>query len=201
MGSREDGIEKEDEMALAQTAEADMDLFDYAHKEDFRPPEPLGELALAKADLHARLRAGEMLTCPVCDQTCKIYKRKLNSGMARALIAAHLAHGERAFTMESVLRHMIAEHPDIRHSGGDPAKLRFWGLLESRGDGGGEYQITPRGTEFVLRQARVAKHVYVYNNELLKLSNETTDIIDALGEHFDYYELMQPAPLPRQDEA
>jgi hypothetical protein len=143
-------------------------------------------------ELREQVREGrdDGCTCPVCDQFCKVYKRKLNSGMARSIIYCYQVYKLQPFNLESALRSLIASHPNVPRSG-DPAKLRFWGFLERcEEEGGGVYRITPSGEKFIMNREPATKHVFIYNNEFLAYGDENTSIKDALGDHFNYAELM-----------
>jgi hypothetical protein len=134
-----------------------------------------------------RERVDEGVACPCCTQFAKVYRRKINSGMAHALIRMHRHAGSDWFYL-----------PDItaQWQGRDEAGLRYWGLIEElqekREDGGraGWWRITPLGTRFVRRAVRVPKYARVYDGRCLSLVGEPVSIIDALGDKFDYHELM-----------
>lgn len=137
-----------------------------------------------------RRRVDKGAKCPLCTQHAMIYPRTINSSQARDLIALYLQH-EREF----------AYLPDVRKLSGsrsnrEESKLRWWGLLIEeptlRPDGGraGWWKVTDRGEQFVLNQVRVPKTARVYDNRCLKLVGEPISIVDALGNPFDYRELM-----------
>jgi hypothetical protein len=158
-----------------------------------------------RKQLNERLMAGEQFGCPACDQNCKVYKRKLNSGMAAALCWMVKEYsGDWINVPESAPRFVLVTK--------EYATLRHWGLVEKMPcDSGledeadqavvaasgvtGMWRPTNRGIEFVNRRLRVPRHVFLYNNRLLRFSDEDTDIVEALGDHFDYEELMRPAPV------
>lgn len=127
--------------------------------------------------------------CPCCRQMAKVYKRSINATQARALIAAWKAVGRMDFHQPTILKEL---------PGGDYAKLRFWGLIEDlqerREDGGrgGWWRITDLGEAWARGKIGVPRHAYVYNNQLLYLDDSEGEIMvrDALGEKFDYDELM-----------
>lgn len=91
--------------------------------------------------------------------------------------------------------------PSIR---GDFAKLRYWDMIEGaqgeRNDGSrrlGLWRITGRGIAFVERQSREPKYIFIYNNKVLKFSEESIGIEDAFGNKFSYDEIMcDPRLLP-----
>ena len=50
--------------------------------------------------------------------------------------------------------------------------------------------VTDKGIQFAMNQIRVPKRVHLYNNEVIGWDEETTCIVEAMGKHFDYAELM-----------
>lgn len=77
--------------------------------------------------------------------------------------------------------------------------LHQWGLIEEVPDDAdpqkkkaGFYRVTERGVQFVRGEIRVNKFVYLYDNRLLNISGdtETVSMQEALGDRFDYQELM-----------
>lgn len=128
--------------------------------------------------------------CPVCTQFAKVYKRKINSTMARDLIALYRAAGRD-----------WAYLPDVRKQSGsrsnrEESKLRFWSLIEEepsvRPDGGraGYWRVTTFGEAFVLGRLKVPKYARIYDDRLLGHEGEEVTIHDALGAKFFYDELM-----------
>lgn len=126
--------------------------------------------------------------CPCCSQMAKVYRRTINTGMARSLIAMYL-HGQDRQSwvhLPTVIGRRSAEE----------GKLRYWKLVEerpgTRDDGGhaGFWRLTDLGRQFVAGQVTVPKYARVYNGKLLGLDGPQISIRDALGERFNYDELM-----------
>lgn len=127
--------------------------------------------------------------CPACDQVVKLYKRKLNSGMARTLIEMY-RHSDR---FVHVKNHLREEKLPNTH---DFTLLRHWGLIEapaeeSDGQASGLWKITEKGQKFCKGEVVVNKHVLIVVNRLLGFSEEKTTIQDSLGSKFNYEELMK----------
>jgi hypothetical protein len=143
-------------------------------------------VTLGEARAWLRKRAEEGATCPCCTQFAKVYKRKLNSGMARSLIAMFVIKGTDWVHIPTELSARSREE----------GKLAYWGLVEEsvepRDDGGraGWWRVTPAGRRFVLRETRVPKYARIYDGRRLSLTGEPVSIMDALGDKFDYNELM-----------
>jgi hypothetical protein len=153
----------------------------------------LGE---ARALLRRGLVSGGV-ECPCCQQFAKVYKRKLSSSMAYALILIY-----RYFSVarpdEYVHVPQLLNGHGVVARGGDWSKLGFWNMIEehpdSRRDDGckhtGEWRLTDYGRQFAAAVATAPKHLYFYNGQLIAKSSEATFIREALGNRFHYDELM-----------
>jgi len=128
--------------------------------------------------------------CPACGHFVKMYKRKLNSGMALTLLRIY-KHSRGWIKVKEWLR--INKYKNNH----DWTLLFYWGLLEEGdnratkgGKTNGEWRITEKGIEFAQNKIIVSKYIYIYNNRFLGFDPDSTNIIDSLGNHFDYNELM-----------
>lgn len=136
----------------------------------------------AKDWLEDRLDGGAV--CPCCGQFAKVYRRKLHSGMAKALIEIYRAGGGPSRDWVNITQSIITA------KGGDTAKLRYWGLAEADPDTQGIWRVTPVGEQWVLGKTNVLSHAEIYNDRLLNLTGDPLSVRAALGSHFDYEELM-----------
>ncbi len=152
-------------------------------------------LAEARAAVEIGRETQDGVTCPCCGQFAKVYRRKLNRTMAQALILIyrHARGSDEWIHIPTLLVRSTLL--------GDAAKLAYWGLLEpqvaERDDGSrrvGFYRMTDRGRRFVLGQETIARHVITYNQQVLGFSDEHTTIRQALGDRFNYDELMAATP-------
>lgn len=147
----------------------------------FSPQTPLAQL---RAWLHSKRAEG--VTCPVCDQHVKIYRRKVNAGMARSLISMYRAGGTDFVHLPTAVGARSREE----------GKLRYWGLVEEqsgrRGDGGrsGYWRVTEAGELFIANKLRIRQYAEVYDGQCLALTGEMVNIKDAIGDAFAYDELM-----------
>jgi hypothetical protein len=128
--------------------------------------------------------------CPCCGQFCKLYKRALNSSMARFLI----------WIVRTVDTETWVDWRDAPASvvhGGDYGKLKHWDLIENMVNHNptqrtsGMWKPTPKGVSFVQRRIRIPKQVFIYDNTVIGFSKENVDIVSALGKKFNYQELMR----------
>lgn len=153
--------------------------------------EPVMLLSDAQRWLADRIKTGAR--CPCCNQYAKVYRRQINSGMARSLIAMYL-HGPQGQWV-----HLPTQ---VGARSREEGKLRYWDLVEEqvaaqRDDGGrvGYWRLTDAGRSWVTGQTTVPKYVTVYANKVLESYGEQISISDALGSRFNYSELMTPQPM------
>lgn len=140
-------------------------------------------------------RTKDGASCPVCNRYGKVYKRRMNSTMARALIRlyrATIAKPEQAWFH-------FTEFTDTRN---EYEKLQFWKLIEHKPNDddpekkdSGYWRITQAGREFVQQRRTMPEYATVYDGEVEGYSEEPTTIMRALGKRFSYVELMGDALL------
>lgn len=137
------------------------------------------------------------LHCPCCGQYAKIYNRKFNSGMARTLITFYKHHRKTPGWVH-VLKEFGFGKSGATFVSGDYGKLAYWELLEAsklkKTDGNpksGIHRITPLGISFVEKRVQIPRHCFIYNDRLLAVSDEKLFITEALGDDFNYDELMK----------
>ena len=144
---------------------------------------------LDEAKAYLREHWDEGADCPACGQDVKRYKRKLSSGMATALI--RLYHKSGGNTLEWV---HISELQPL--NGGEFAQLKRWQFIDEHLNEdeakrtSGTWRMTNRGIDFVRDKIQARSHVYTYNGKTVGWSDEHITIRDALGDKFNYKELM-----------
>ena len=141
-------------------------------------------LEAARSFVERRRRHGTGIKCPCCGLLNKVYSRKLNSGMARFLIRLyHAGYGHPGRPWHKFVWSQTAN--------GDYSKLRYWNLIEKKPDCEGYWRITGRGVQFVLGRIAVAKYCHVFNARAMGFSVESTTIKQALGDKFNYHDLLE----------
>jgi len=127
--------------------------------------------------------------CPCCGQHVKLYKRKLNSTMARCLI--------KMTRLQNGYNHVRDIVKGISDTGtNDFSKLKYWGLIEEMDNNNdnkktsGYWKLTKKGYLFAKNEIKLPKYAKIYNTKLVGFSKEYTTILDSLGEKFSYLELM-----------
>jgi hypothetical protein len=154
-----------------------------AHDEEPVPNEntPLGR---AKDWLRLRLREGR--ACPLCLQHAQMYRRTINSGMARSLVRMYQVGGLGWQHVPTTMGRASAEE----------GKLAYWGLIEEertlRTDGGraGWWRVTPKGRDFILLSTRLPKYALVYNGKVFGHEGDEITLRTAVGTKFNLDELL-----------
>lgn len=149
-------------------------------------------MLLAKAKQFVLSGRGDGVACPCCSQFCKIYKRKLNSTMARSivwLVREYGRNGGRWIDVPRTAPRFIIQTNQL-------GTILHWDLLETKPTtdttkkSSGFWRPTERGIDFAHRRVSVPSHVLLYLNELESWSDEYVYVDDCLGQRFDYQELM-----------
>lgn len=134
--------------------------------------------------------------CPCCEQFCKVYKRRLSSSMARALIEIVKVQ-EKSPGVKWLHVHKILTEQKLGGSN-DFALLRHWELVEEKpvdamrdtGRTSGMWRVKPLGIAFARGLVPATSHIFLYNNRLEGFSDSEITIQEALGKKFNYQELM-----------
>lgn len=132
--------------------------------------------------------------CPCCGQLVKLYSRPMHYTMGAMLIRLY-----RLSQKDSGYHHVKDIAAGISDTGtNDFSKLKYWGLIEQMPKDpkenkrtSGYWRITQRGVQFVLGQRTEHERVLIFNKKNLGLTGDQIDIKQALGERFNYNELMK----------
>ena len=132
--------------------------------------------------------------CHACGQYCQIYRRALANVTAMVMIVMYRHNEGRDYINIPELFNTGS----LRGGTGDASKGKYWGLTEpmpgERADGSnrvGWWRLTNLGRRFVLGEVTVAKYAHIYDDRRLWFSGTLLwSIHDALGERFNYNELM-----------
>ena len=134
----------------------------------------------------------ELVKCECCGHIRFTYTRKFNSNMAVTLLALY-KHNVNGYVK---VEEFLLEHGYKRC--GDFSYLVHYRLLEKqkgkRDDGSkknGYYRLTALGILFVEGKHKVKESFIISENKLLGFSEKEIDIKQALGEKFNYSELIQ----------
>ena len=136
------------------------------------------------------------LRCPSCHKHVQVYTRQIYSGMARLLI---LIYVEAVKTNNDWVNigHFMARMFPAEKRNSDYGKLVWWGLLKKApgkskdGNSNGLFRMTRKGSNFVKGNITVPKYAVEYMSNVSHFKGGQITIFDALGEAFNYDELMR----------
>lgn len=146
---------------------------------------------IAEAKQHLRDNWEEGIVCPCCGQDVKLYKRRIYKSMAICLIKLYklTVQGNTNFYFH------VSE---FDATGGDFAKLSYWGLIKEKinqpgqkGRTSGYWLITNLGTAYVKNLVGVERFAKIFDGRLVGFEGEQVKIREALGKTFDYEEMMR----------
>lgn len=126
--------------------------------------------------------------CPVCDQFCKIYKRRIYGQMVAGLVRLYRLTQQRQNSDDKYFHVKDL----LGYNGGDFAKLRYWDLIRECPNRDGFWAITKSGEAFLKGEIGLPKHVRLYNDSFYGFVDPDDKVFvrDILGEKFNYDELM-----------
>lgn len=153
-----------------------------------------------KKRLRAEFHKGTKCAC--CGQSVKLYKRKINSGMALFLIGLWRLECRHQETLPGMIgreffsNKQVMNEMDLTASSLDYSVMKHFGIIEPRISEGGKkdsgyWRLTREGIDFVANGKKVNKHVLIFDNKKQGFSDEFTTIQEALGDKFDFQELMK----------
>ncbi len=144
-------------------------------------------------EAHEAFMAGleKGIECPCCGRFTKRYRRKFNHGMASSLIQIYKWSCQNPGQWMHVVEELGMECHHAEYS-----KSRYWGFLiqepgKTEGTPSGRWMITDKGGQFVRGGLTVPKYIYLVNSEMVGIGGDDISIKDAIGDHFDYDELMR----------
>lgn len=142
------------------------------------------------AEFLSRLKEGDKCDCPTCGRYAQLYRRKFHASMARQLIKLYRLGGTAHYIHASKLI------LDGVTGSGDFTEAKYWGLIHSRINtdadtkSNGQWMLSRSGLAFVQGKLRIPAEVTVFDDEVTGESVETISIHEALGDRFNYHELM-----------
>jgi hypothetical protein len=137
--------------------------------------------------------------CPVCDRWGKLYRRGISANMARQLVwlCQQTPREDGWVDVQNTAPKWLLRAPQI-------GTLRHWNMVtdapvaetkskskrKSKARSAGLWKPTAIGLEFVHNRISVPKYKYVYNDTVFDTEGPDVTILDCIGEHFNYSELM-----------
>lgn len=152
-------------------------------------------MTVDEAKAYLRINFEKGATCPCCGQLVKRYSRPFHATMALTLIRLY-----QLCSKENDYYHVKQIVRGISDTGtNDFSKLRYYGLViekpkdanDTKTRTSGFWTITDKGRDFVEGRISVPQRLVLYNKKSLGFEGKEIFIKQALGEKFDYDQLMK----------
>lgn len=151
----------------------------------------------AKQKFSENLFAGIKQYCPTCDRQALLTKSCLNSTLVWMLIRLYRV-SLRDFNKPREWVHINKFSPRQHSSGRNFCIVHHWGLAISKSAApeedkktAGEWRLSEIGVEFIKREIRIPKYLFIFNNKVVRKGTDMWGIDDALQKRFEYRELME----------
>jgi hypothetical protein len=144
-----------------------------------------GTLQEAKDFLKNNWKVG--VECPCCKQFVKLYATPFNSNMAIFLISLVLLYQKNKTPIH---------YKKCKFSSRNYPHLAKWNLMVTDKSEtadkktSGFWTPTQLGIDFVNNKCSVKSKAYIYNNNIYGFGGDDINIVDALGNKFNYQKLM-----------
>ena len=143
---------------------------------------------IAEAKTHLRDNWEEGTNCPCCGQKVKLWRKKPISTAVASLCKLVKMYDGKALHLDKF--NVVKKDRNFN-------QLVLWGLIRPEYNEGetkrasGEWHPTAKGIMFVNEVRSIRKYVYTYDNKVVKFSDETITVREALGNKFNYQELIE----------
>ena len=166
----------------------------------------------AKEYIRIGSKSNKGVICPCCEQFVKVYKRKITSAAAKALmLLIQETVRLNKFTNELVYSEVHIQDffagIGLRATAMDYIQLERFGLIQKVPDDRTEkekkeiknvglYFVTDRGYKFATNQIAIEKYHYVLNNKSIGVSKvDKVRVYECLKEKHTYADLMKGIPI------
>lgn len=134
------------------------------------------------------------IECPCCHQNVKLYKRKINTGMCLFLIELYKLNQQeqKSYFAGDILNNIKSGTKSLDYS-----VMKWWGLIISEKNydetkkRSGYWILTEKGHNFIDGIISIPEKVLLYNNKRIGFGEDFITIKKALGNKFNYKELME----------
>lgn len=139
----------------------------------------------------------EGVSCPLCSQLAKVYKRSIYRAMAVWLVLLCQLYSRSGDWVHTNRVEALRQRRGIQVTfrGGDPAKLRYWGLIREQWNEdetkrtSGLWRPTDKGIQFAQGQIALPRRALIFDGQLRGFDGESRFLRESLGDDFDYQKL------------
>lgn len=144
-----------------------------------------------QASLRHSLAAGEVVCCPVCGGSSRVYARGINHMMIRTMREL-AAVDPRTLTSAEITKRTG------QTGGGDTSRLVHWGFIESWPEH--SWKITAKGRQFLAGSIRVPHKALEHLGQLIGFDTSIeVSVEDVVGKKFDLDEVLAPRAVAEAD--
>lgn len=180
---------------------------------------PTDTLRAARAMLRAGIYSHGGVVCPCCERLASVYRRRINAGMVRTLLA--IAREQRRLPPEAGgwVKVGMNEHlpsgrtpgnttllRGVKTAGGDYSKAQWpgWELIEpkpnaQRADGSrraGYWRVTERGLAFLRGELAVRRYLYEYDGAPVADPPDADTSMVTVGEAYELFSYEEAMRVP-----
>lgn len=139
-------------------------------------------LVWVREQLRAELATGDIIGCPCCGQTAKVYSRSINATIARSLRL--IAESSTGLTNRDIIS------ATRQSGGGNISLLQFWGLVTQDDK---RWKITSSGRQWLYGYIAIPSRVLIYNNQFLGFDErKKVRFVDVTGYEFSLTDVLDP---------
>lgn len=153
------------------------------------------ELDFSKSFLDDLIARGDM-ECPCCKRKARVSPLKVHSTLAEMLCKLYRASIRINGVADSYV-HLTQFPASKTTSGRDFSIVHHWGIAEpmkaspdENKRSSGMWRLTQKGVEFVNGRLAIPRNAFVFDNRVVDYSQENVTIHTALGDDFDWFELI-----------
>lgn len=133
--------------------------------------------------------------CPCCLRQATIWKMSVHSTLCHMLIWLY-KESMKQHGIGGGLIHIEKFRPNKR-TGNDFSIVKHWKLAEAKEaepdedkSSSGYWRLTSSGIDFVLGRIPIRKNLFIFDNKIVKSSDDGIFIAESLGKKFSYAALM-----------
>lgn len=140
----------------------------------------------------AQLMDGQRALCPCCSRTANLAQRRVHSALAMMLCQLY-KKSMLIYARPDGFVH-LDEFKTIPTAGNDFSIVGHWKLAKPApkdldhgiSNWSGFWGLTDRGCEFVEGKLSIEKSLWIFDDRVMKKSEQTVGVQDCLGSKFDY---------------
>lgn len=143
-----------------------------------------------------QLMSGETVLCPCCSRLSRLWKMRIHATLAAMLCRMYFV-SMRSYALPDGWVH-LDHFKEKSTTGNDFSIVKHWGLAIPRPaeddpekNSFGFWRLRQRGVSFVENKEKIEKYLWIFDDKVMKKSEDDADIIECLGKKFNYETLFE----------